>query len=468
MRSIFVIAFAAVVTGCVFFDVAEQQALAEASIHLSGRIDTTVQEDAPLIALLVRWPAQSDPKLVDHYVLHRPGEFTFSTSQPGRYSIAAFVDRNRNLSFDPDEPARSSQPHTTFDLGPGESQRDIQVLIDPGDRVVAAAPLDIRGLRAEGLQDRLGTTLGQLGAVGEVVDLADPKFSRDNANTGLWRPFDFMLEVGAGVYFLEPFNPERVPVLFVHGIGGSPQDFTYLIDRLDRERFQPWIFYYPSGAKLQKIAGFLSRVMSELELTLDMKRVFVVAHSMGGLVSRAFLLHHTEQTGSEALRLFVTLSTPWNGHAGATLGVKYAPEVVYSWRDVAPGSAFLTSLFYRDGAAEARRRLPAFLPHHLIFGFRRDDNLPGICNDKVVSVASELREEAQKEAVSVYGFDADHVEILRLPAAADRLNRMLAAALDRIEEPTAAKPQRSAQAQPAGSPRSTGLARLWRNAGRRE
>ena len=45
-------------------------------------------------------------------------------------------------------------------------------------------------------------------------------------------------------------------MLFVHGAEGYPQQFAKLIEGLDRTRFQPWFFFYPSGARLEAVAHF--------------------------------------------------------------------------------------------------------------------------------------------------------------------------------------------------------------------
>ena len=69
--------------------------------------------------------------------------------------------------------------------------------------------------------------------LGELVALDAPRFSADAAATGSWRPVDFLFDVGAGIYFLEPDDPHRIPVLFVHGALGEPNDFGTLIAQLD-------------------------------------------------------------------------------------------------------------------------------------------------------------------------------------------------------------------------------------------
>ncbi len=170
--------------------------------------------------------------------------------------------------------------------------------------------------------------------------------------------------------------------------------------------------------------------MVELRHLHGFDELFVVAHSMGGLVARAFILTHYEITHNDAVKLFVSISTPWGGKASAQKGVERSPVVVYSWEDVAPGSAFLNGIFYEDPeTARVRRRLPEHAAFHLIFGYRRGGKLPGASGDRVIATASALRLEAQDEAESIRGFDYDHTEILRSPEASARLNEILASAL---------------------------------------
>ena len=245
---------------------------------------------------------------------------------------------------------------------------------------------------------------------------------------GLWKPLEFIFDVGPGIYFREPYDPARIPVLFVHGIDGTPRNFESLVDQLDRTRFQAWFYYYPSGVGLPGLGRHLDKVVASLAAHHGVPRVFVVAHSMGGLVARSFILHHYDTRKRHEVELFVSISTPWNGHDAARRGVEYAPVVVYSWRDVATGSDFLRDLFWADAEATVRRRLPDEVPFHLFFGHHRAQWRPGTSGDGTVSVASQLRPEAQDEARAIRGFDAGHVNILQRPETAALLNAILAEA----------------------------------------
>jgi pimeloyl-ACP methyl ester carboxylesterase len=353
-------------------------------------------------------------------------------TEPGTYALAAFHDRNRNLVYDLDEPARIPDQRTTFELAAGDTREDIQIEIHPDERARVEGPLDIRALQVRSVRDQQGITMGQLTVAGDVVDLSDSRFGPESGKLGLWRPVDFLFDVGAGIYFLQEYDPKRIPVLFVHGVSGYPQVFADLIDHLDADRFQPWFYFYPSGAALPKVAVHLSQLVTNLHAQHDFERLFVVAHSMGGLVCRGFLLYHDEVTEEEYLPLFVSISTPWGGQAAAQTGVDRAPAVVYSWIDVAPGSEYLRRIFFRDPETlEQRLRLPDHMSYHLIFGFQRNALLPDESGDQVVTVASQLRLEAQEEADTILGIDANHTEILRRPETIERLNAILESAADR-------------------------------------
>jgi pimeloyl-ACP methyl ester carboxylesterase len=221
----------------------------------------------------------------------------------------------------------------------------------------------------------------------------------------------------AGVYFLERDDPKKTPVLFVHGMSGTPLSFDYLAQHLDRKRFEPWLYYYPTGVHLEAAADHLAQTVAKLQRHYPHQRLVVVAHSMGGLVSRAFVQRHSRAGGPLAIPLFVTISTPWDGHRGAEMGVKHSPAVVRVWEDMAPGSGFLKRLFETP--------LPPGTVHHLLFTYRRSSTSLGESNDQAVTVASQLRPAAQAGAVRLHGFDDTHIGVLKNAEVSALLNRLL-------------------------------------------
>jgi pimeloyl-ACP methyl ester carboxylesterase len=106
---------------------------------------------------------------------------------------------------------------------------------------------------------------------------------------GMWTPLQSVLENGAGIFFIEPYDPSRIPVVFVHGVSGTAGDFRALVDALDKHRFQAWFFQYPSGGRLENVARFLQTLLAEMQARHRFERYIVVAHSAGGLVARSAL-----------------------------------------------------------------------------------------------------------------------------------------------------------------------------------
>ncbi len=334
------------------------------------------------------------------------------------YYILAFQDADGDQTPDPGEPAALYGGGEPFVAAPEERLERTTIRLDPGTELPPALAIDFGSAELAALNSIPI-------AAGEVTTLEDERFSTEQAKAGMWTPLSALREVGGGVYFLEPYDPRRIPVLFVHGIGGGPRDFQFLIERLDRGRFQPWVYHYPSGIRLHRVAYALARLVGSLQAKHGFERLVVTAHSMGGLVARSSILLADGaggEVGAHPAVLFVTFSTPWSGHAAAARGVKYSPAVVPSWIDVQPDSDFLKSL---------RAELPPGLPHHLFFGFdtRRNLLMP-YSHDTVVSVSSQLDPWFQERADRLHGFNLDHAGVLNDEQAA----RIYAQVLERAAE----------------------------------
>jgi pimeloyl-ACP methyl ester carboxylesterase len=426
----FAAAIAAVAGGCMFRDVKEQQARMAAYCPIEGEVAAERRSQAPLVVLLLRQEGGEAARreswaLSDHFVLEGAGRWQFRASA-GNYRLAAFQDLNGDLKYQPGEPFLRADPGPLLDCRTGEPHRGIALRIPAAGTPSVVETMDVARLQARGVEEQLQRSLGELTAVGELAALSDARFAESVAEDGLWRPFDFLIKAGAGVYFLEPYDPAKLPVLFVHGINGTPANFRTLIARLDREHFQPWVYYYPSGAALDAVADHLTQTMRKLQVAHGFTRFAVVAHSMGGLVTRGFLLRYAESGGRAAVPLYVTISTPWGGHKAAELGVKTAPAVVRVWVDMAPGSEYQRSLFYKDpGTQRTPRTLPRSIPHHLLFTYNQGSVSLGEANDGTVTVASQLRREAQRDATRLYGFNETHMGVLESEEVSGLLNDLL-------------------------------------------
>lgn len=414
------------VGGCALLGVGNQVARLEALSHVEGTVDTKYESSGPLIVVLIR-AEDGELSIADHLVRPRSGAWHFVVT-PGLYQIAAFEDVNRDLKYQFGEPAVPPRDGGTIELSAGQTVSGVAIDIALDTPIKPTEEIDIAGLQARSVADQKRASLGALTVEGEVIELSNPRFDPEVGQYGMWRPVDFMLDHGAGVYFLEAYDHTKTPVLFVHGMTGSPREFDFLVEGLDRSRFQPWFYHYPSGIALDSVSTHLTNIMVALQTRHSLDSLAIVAHSMGGLVAHAFIAKYAAATGEE-IPIFVTVSTPFGGHESAQLAVDTGPiPVVPSWIDMAPGSDFIESLFHQAipaTATDVASALPAATLHYVLFGYRKDAGSSGMSGDKVVSVASELRTEAQARAERIIGFDEDHTSILRSAEVSATLKQIL-------------------------------------------
>ncbi|MGA6826370.1 esterase/lipase family protein [Nitrospira sp. NS4] len=419
-----------ILTGCVFQGVRDQQRKIEDRCVIGGTVTTEHDSANPILVGLMRHTggeieSPQNWALVDHFVLESAGRWMFHAG-PSTYGLVAFEDSNADGIYQPGEPFLNVDAKRLLTCQRGDRKNDVALVIPTQRRSRLEGEINFDTLQARTSSEQVRASLGLATAYGEVVTLDDPRFREEQATNSLWRPYDFIFDVHPGVYFLQPYDAGKIPVLFVHGINGTPSNFRSLIERLDRSRYQPWVYYYPSGARLAVVSDHLDQIMKHLQLQHGFRRYYVVAHSMGGLVSRGFLLRN--QTGGSRARipLYITISTPWAGHKAAESGVKYSPAVVGVWNDMAPGSAYLTDLFFQEGGgAPVHRPLPAGVRHHLLFGYKPGGSPVGECTDSTVTLASELYPGAQEDANRLYGFDETHMGILDSVETSRVVNRLL-------------------------------------------
>ena len=377
-------------------------------VTIRGTVRVSPPSGLPVVVVLLNVDRSSRPVLINFREMAGPGEFVFM-ADPGHYRVFAYETRNHDRKYKPG--SRIGRSEAIALVKPG-SEKTIKILIQNSADSTLTARID--RIKSNMKIDIANPSLHS----GSIVTLDNPAFKSANVEMGLWQPVRFAKEIPFGVFFLQEYEPEKTPVLFVHGISGSPVNFRELIDKLDRKHFQPWIFYYPSGFRLDLLATYLDTVMDGLYFRHGFKHVAVIAHSMGGLVSRAFINRRAARQSDYSVDCLVTISTPWAGHSAANLGVRYAPAVVPVWNDMAQGSDFIRELFTVP--------LPPHLHYYLFFSFRGDSMFADGNNDGVVSIASQLRLEAQEEALIVRGINASHMGILQDNNVSSLIDRILA------------------------------------------
>lgn len=107
-----------------------------------------------------------------------------------------------------------------------------------------------------------------------------------------------MRQFTPGIYMVQPYSPDKIPVVFVHGTSSSPttwiEMFNWLrADRELRQRCQFWFFLYPSGSPIAYSGYLLRKALREALERMDpsgqdakLRDMVVVGHSQGGLLTR--------------------------------------------------------------------------------------------------------------------------------------------------------------------------------------
>ena len=95
------------------------------------------------------------------------------------------------------------------------------------------------------------------------------------------------------IVFLQPFDPDKTPVVLVHGLLSTPGVWEPLVTQLladpaIRDCCQIWFFYYPTGQPVPLSALQLREALNDAVARTGLRhKMILIGHSMGGILSRA-------------------------------------------------------------------------------------------------------------------------------------------------------------------------------------
>ncbi|TVQ55540.1 MAG: alpha/beta hydrolase [Phycisphaerales bacterium] len=180
----------------------------------------------------------------------------------------------------------------------------------------------------------------------------------------------------SGLYMLEPFDPDRVPVVFIHGLRSSPMIWREMVNDLMgdpeiRAQYQFWFYLYPTGTPFAYTAKNLRQALRQLRAMYDpdhtvstLDEMVLVGHSMGGLVARLLV---TES--DDAL---------WNAISDVCF-----EEAVMKDED----RSLIRNIFFFDPVPEVRRVVFIATPHR---GSVVADRAPGRLVARFVQLPSSI------------------------------------------------------------------------------
>jgi pimeloyl-ACP methyl ester carboxylesterase len=104
--------------------------------------------------------------------------------------------------------------------------------------------------------------------------------------------------IKTGIFYMQPYEPDKIPIVLVHGTFSSPVAWAEMVNTLRADpvinrNYQIWNFFYDSGKRIGISAQELREALSAQVQKVDpegtnaaLRRMVVIGHSQGGLLTK--------------------------------------------------------------------------------------------------------------------------------------------------------------------------------------
>lgn len=185
-----------------------------------------------------------------------------------------------------------------------------------------------------------------------------------------------------GFYLSRPYDKNRIPLIMIHGILSTPEALMDMAEAIDAQpdlynQYQIWHYFYPTGIPWLATAHDFRDSFRKLTKKLDpqqnhanIKKTVIVAHSMGGLITR------------------VSVTEPKDAIARTYLG-KYQAERFFT----KPQRDILDQYFHYQPLTEPEKIIFLSVPHG---GSRLANGLFSWAANKLISIPAGILKGAAK------------------------------------------------------------------------
>jgi hypothetical protein len=198
-------------SGCGLLQADRQMKRLDAAVYFTGIVQTENAARGPIVVVLYKLDGPPEPVFLD--VVPRSRGVYHLAAPPGRYGILAFEDVQRDLHY------RAGEPATLYEgvaLGMDAVDQPPSAATGLGRiRIPAAPPPKVLPAVFDDAYDALVRRRNEEFGAPAAID--EGRFAPDQVRVGLFQPLAFMEQGRSGLFLLEPFDPQRIPVIFVHG-----------------------------------------------------------------------------------------------------------------------------------------------------------------------------------------------------------------------------------------------------------
>lgn len=318
--------------------------------------------------------------------------------------------------------------------------------------------------------------------------LRDPLLNSGLLATASLLNADFAPEA-YGMFMLEPYDPNKIPVVMVHGLWSNPVTWVHMFNDLRanpdiHDNCQFWFYSYPTGQPFwisaQQMRRDLAQVRRELDPNGDSKpldQMVMVGHSMGGLISILQTMESEDNFWNiisdqpiESLRgdrntiellrdtfyfhpnssidRIVTLATPLRGSEVANTATRWVSQRLFTLpaivtndferiakqnRDKLKSSSFLTTATSIDSLAATNPVFKAFekakqdsaVKMHTIIGRLPKKSLLGTSREFTGDGIVSIESAQNEKAISQIYVPVEHSDIHHHPSAIYEVQRIL-------------------------------------------